>query len=432
VTCPFSLDHLVTEPACNYDHSRPFDVWKWSDYPEINHVVDHLLEELEPFVFKVRKKRKQYRSVVKKIVLDLYVAYQQDPALFVAYSRRKSDYVAPNRYKRIFMSYRKAIEVIDTLAHLGYIHNKKGFHDRVRKAGRQSRMRSEPKLIELIKDQSVRKSMVTRQRDEIILKDGNGKLMDYEETPQIMEWRRNIQRINSLIAAAEIRLELTDGQEKVFRDELGYVPDYTSNGLFRVFNNGSFEQGGRFYGHWIQNIPKRYRKHLRIDGEPTTELDYSGLHINMLYRLAGEDLPEDDVYAIGGHSEDMRPLLKVILLVMINSKNPLEAARAVWNDSVNKRFRYDHKKIKDIMDRFIERHSPIQMFFNSGSRVFLQFLDSQIAERVMLEMVEDGIVCLPIHDSFIAQVSHETELKTAMEKVFNELYGGNISIEKKH
>jgi hypothetical protein len=231
---------------------------------------------------------------------------------------------------------------------------------------------------------------------------------------------------------ADICLHLSPAEEKTFKSEIGHFPDYTSNVLFRVFNNGSFDQGGRFYGHWIQNIPKRYRKNLRIDGEQTTELDYSGLHINMLYRLAGEGLPKDDVYAVDGHSAEIRPLLKVILLVMINSKNRLEAVRAVWRDSVNKTFRYDHRQIEETMERFIERYAPIRSFFNSGSGVRLQFLDSQLAERVMLEMVGQGIVCLPIHDSFITQKSHEAGLRRAMEKACLELHGASIPIDKKY
>jgi len=416
----------------DYNHSRPFDVWKWSEAPEVNHAVDQILEELEPFIYNVRKKRRQYRNAVKKIVLDLYVAHQQDPGLFVAYSRMKANYVTPKRYKRIFMSYHKGIAVIDAMVELGYIHNKKGFNDRVRGCGRQSRMRAEQKPVRLIEAASVRRSMVTRRKDKIILKDGNGRLMDYEETLQVIEWRRNLKWINSLLAEAEIRLDLSASEEASFRDDIGFLPDFTANSLYRVFNNGSFDQGGRFYGHWVQNVPKRYRSRLTIDGMRTTELDYSGLHINMLYRLVGEDLPGGDVYRIDGYGEEIRPLLKVILLVMINAKNSLEAVRAVWNDSVARDFGYDQKGIKAIMERFVERHAQIRKFFNSGSGVRLQFLDSQIAERVLQELAEKRIVCVPIHGSFIVQERHEADLREAMERAFLELHGALIPIEERH
>src|SRR5665213_2823864 len=53
--------------------------------------------------------------------------------------------------------------------------------------------------------------------------------------------------------------------------------------LYRVFNNGSFKEGGRFYGGWWQGIPSRYRQYITIDGHTTWEYDYSYLHPAMLY-----------------------------------------------------------------------------------------------------------------------------------------------------
>jgi hypothetical protein len=61
--------------------------------------------------------------------------------------------------------------------------------------------------------------------------------------------------------------------------------DFTRKFVRRIFNNGSFEQGGRFYGGFWQNIPREYRKFIRINYKEIVELDYSGLHINMLYAM---------------------------------------------------------------------------------------------------------------------------------------------------
>jgi len=84
------------------------------------------------------------------------------------------------------------------------------------------------------------------------------------------------------------------------------------------------------------------------------------------------------------------------------------------------------------MERFVERHAPIRRFFNSGSGVRLQFLDSQIAERVLQELADKSIVCVPVHDSFIVQGRYEADLRDAMERAFLELYGALIPMEKRH
>jgi hypothetical protein len=88
---------------------------------------------------------------------------------------------------------------------------------------------------------------------------------------------------------------------------------------------------------------------------------------------------------------------------MINSKNSPKAVRAVWNDPATRGFGYDPKGIKAIMEQFITRHAPIQRFFNSGSGVRLHFLDSQIGERILLQVAEKRIVWVPIHDPFVVQ-----------------------------
>jgi hypothetical protein len=69
--------------------------------------------------------------------------------------------------------------------------------------------------------------------------------------------------------------------------------------LYRIFNRGSFSNGGRFYGTWWQQIPKEIRPQLLIDGEPTIEHDYPQLHPNMLYAQIGARL-EGDAYAVDG------------------------------------------------------------------------------------------------------------------------------------
>lgn len=68
-----------------------------------------------------------------------------------------------------------------------------------------------------------------------------------------------------------MRIELTLAQEQ----------------LHRVFNDGSFRCGGRFYGALHQGISSELRQCIRINGSPVTELDYSGFHLTMLYHMKG-------------------------------------------------------------------------------------------------------------------------------------------------
>ena len=55
----------------------------------------------------------------------------------------------------------------------------------------------------------------------------------------------------------------------------------------RIFNNKTFDDGGRFYGGWWQRIDSDYRKDIRMNDVTTVEIDYSSLHVILAYTEAG-------------------------------------------------------------------------------------------------------------------------------------------------
>lgn len=200
----------------------------------------------------------------------------------------------------------------------------------------------------------------------------------------------------------------------------------------RVFNNGTWDDGGRYYGGFWQTLPKEWRKRIRIGGSMVAEIDYSGLHIVLLYALAGIDYwkeVERDPYQIDGYeqSERMRNFLKQVLLVAINSKNLAEAVRGVnWEMITDPEcphvwVRNENLKVRDVVEAFAEQHSPIAHHFFSGYGVRLQNIDSVIAEHVINKMTEREMRVLCVHDSFIV-ASHESEnLDSFMQEAFGKV-----------
>ena len=93
----------------------------------------------------------------------------------------------------------------------------------------------------------------------------------------------------------------------------------------RVFTD-NLKLGGRYYGPMWQMLSEELRKYLFIDGYPVVELDYSGLHLRMLYHLEGMDY-KGDPYGFGSRQE--RPYLKLVSLVMINKKTRQGLLRAM-------------------------------------------------------------------------------------------------------
>jgi hypothetical protein len=236
--------------------------------------------------------------------------------------------------------------------------------------------------------------------------------------------------------------------------------------LYMVYTN-DFQHGGRLYtgkgGH--QNISKIERSTIQFNGHPTTELDFGGLHIRMLYHLAGTEYPLDkDPYAavletIGKNSEKIlkqfptiRDDLKTMLLALINGtiekKDRFkEAVRRAdyrlfneWIKIKNKHFREekeleckirkerwtkaglldDEGKSSKVVRAFEKAHLPIKNKFSTGDGLHLQNIDGTIAFWILCEMMFSNfaVPCLPIHDSFITFTAYKNKLKTAMKMVY--------------
>ena len=79
--------------------------------------------------------------------------------------------------------------------------------------------------------------------------------------------------------------------------------------LHRIFNRKSWHLGGRAYGALHQDFVRReMRPLIFIDGEPTTEVDFSAYHIRMLYHREGIDYRDDPYLVCEG--EPMRKNLQ--------------------------------------------------------------------------------------------------------------------------
>lgn len=406
----------VEVPQSDYGNSRPFDVHRWSEYPEVKAAVTQVAEEIAKAKGKgLTRKQKTHLRVV---ILDLYANYLTDPEKFIGYSRDRSKYSAPSRYNKLHIKYDPLMPVIDGLFELGYVEGKKGYSDRRTGIGRQARMRATEKLVDLIQNRhKVTPEMIERAEDEetIILRDSAGKYLDYAETTETERMRENLTEYNLFLAKTSISLALR--QEDMPRIDL------TRKRLHRVFNNSSFEQGGRFFGGWWQEMPKGLRKQILINGKPTIEVDYSGLHIKLLYLKEGIDY-RDDPYQFAG--QDLRGLLKLSILIALNADDRKSALLAIRAEARKDQelaaslnlVEKERDGLAKLLDEFLAHHLPISQYLFTGIGISLQNLDSKIAEKVLMTLTRDGIVVLPVHDSFITISAHREKLVRAMNIAF--------------
>ena len=437
--------------AEEYDNSRPLDVWRISEYPEVKSALNQIFIEMQEAGLVIKEHENKLKDHIRAIVLDLYVANQADPTMYIRYSRRPKAFNQRSRYSALFFGYWNTLKVVDFLQGSGYAEGPIGYRNPENSVrSKLSRMRATPKLISLVKEEhKVVPPMIKRDESEeiIILKDTKKKPIEYEDTDSTRQMRENLRLINRNLESHAILLYAKDSELEVLNTILRKDPkkgaiDFTKKRLRRIFNNGSWEQGGRFYDGWWQNVPREYRHYIRLNDKDVVELDFSGLHINMLYAMAKQPMPKEDVYFLEGYSNDdtFRQFVKTMLQAMVNAATK-ELARKALHESVHKDKDLDlpseipstgQKDIYPVMDAFEKKHKPIEEFFCTGKGIDLQYLDSQMAEKVMLHFSKMGYAILPLHDSFIIHHALERELRDSMETAFKDMFGVKCKVDLKY
>jgi hypothetical protein len=255
-----------------------------------------------------------------------------------------------------------------------------------------------------------------------------------EDPARIKTMQKNLNRINRFLAKQCIWIDLPNSillkgisaSQHELVDSFALAQD-VSKGIAVNFQNvflrrifaQSFEQGGRFYGGWWQSVKSELRPRILINDYLTSECDFSSLSLRMLYAEAGLECGDEDLYDIGftfpNDPIESRKIVKRYINALLNDK--LGKYRLSPES-----LRYLGVSQSLLFNAVCERHTSLLSYFHSGVGLRLQFMDSQIAEQVMLHFISKNEVCLPVHDSFIVRRGLEKELQSTMETVFKKFF----------
>lgn len=430
--CIFSHDAEIL----TYDENLFIDMNLWSMSNRLMQDVNSIAVEIHPPALRDMDKVKKHLLVG---LVNLFVAHLTSSITWIAYSRNKNDYSSRSRYNTQRMSHLYMTKVVDQLSEHGYIHHAKGFFDRSTPLhrGKLSRMRPTEKLRAVLRGWSENMICLSPHVETILLRDKDKQPVEYErDTRDVERMRRNLNRLNEGIAKADVRLDITEDELADLNDlrqRHGDTPmRYWKKAMHRIFSNRSFRQGGRFYRCWWMGISEEMRQRILIDGEEAVEKDYNAIHPTILYARKTGELPPHDPYEIDGPatSDIIRKVAKKLLLVMVNAKRG-EAVKKAW---VWHRDRYDNftkeerdkimaLDIDEVIAKIKKHNKSIASYFSSNEGIRLQYEDSMIAERVMMTLSKQGILSLPVHDSFVVQKRHGTALQQAMKDAFMQRFG---------
>ena len=178
---------------------------------------------------------------------------------------------------------------------------------------------------------------------------------------------------------------------------------------------------GRFYGGWWQQIGSELRRHIFINGNPTVEVDFKSMHVALLNAELGVVVVEDP-YEV---DVDLFPKLDMQVVRRWNKTLVLTAINAKDRRSTYSAFRSDaktgspEKRLKDtelanLLDAFIEKNPHLEDHLCSDQGILLMHKDGMIAAHIMNTLTDKGFPVLTVHDSFIVQRHHFSELRIAM------------------
>lgn len=381
----------------------------------------------------------KYEIAARWLLEVLYQAFCSVPEVPAVLPRTPSQY-SSHRPNAPLCGHAVSMRVLDAMVELGWVDEVRGWFDLDLGKGKFTRIRAAGMLRACFENQGI--SWVPRcptpvERLILISDKPNGtprRFAQAADGSDVERWQKNLYRINEFNLDQCIRLEMPDsellqlgsaepddGNPGACRD--GETPiNFGRVEMRRIFAHGSLSKGGRFYGPWWQNVPGAYRHRLVINDDAVVEIDFSGIATTCLYAKLGVDPGEADIYDIG-----------------IDYDGPADPRRRVVKDYHNAKLndtkgRHRPRKpqlallgmtLQELDARLQKRHPAIFPHYGSGVGLDLQFVDSQIAEAVMLRFLEMGEVCLPIHDSFIVARRMRRTLEAVMQEEFQRIVYAN-------
>ena len=379
-----------------------------------------------------------FEYAIATILKDLWNAAKISPDYECGINKRTAYYSESPRYRDPNLTFKQTMAAFDGLIALDMIEvTRNGFFDRETGNGGITKYRAKDRLRELlegVEGNPFRDIQPDLNAECIVLRDhidGVRTVIDYEDDAATNDMRFNLRIINTCLAKHWPDLRIKDEdysalQERLLLDDTKQPVDFTQRILTRIFSNGRFDQGGRYYRAWWHNVPSEYRKFITIDGTRTSEYDYSQLNPHMAYYLRGAELGSEDAYSRVFDGEH-RPLVKEAFNAMMQASTPLlRKPDGIDLSEVD----FDWPTLRKAV---LEAHTPLADVFFQGHGNHLQFIDSCIAEKVMLQFVRsDDEPVLPVHDSFIMHYAFGDmgELEEAMRRAFHDHFKKDIKVSE--
>jgi len=385
--------------------------------------VDNLLNELYPTLH--NRSKTPTKQALQCALLNLCLADEcySDTGQMTGFLCRTTSqsFKTPKRYAVNNFSLPTLASVLKDLAKHGFISYAEGFKSKGYDTGLATLFYPTEGFrqhLKALNSTELKLIWFTDDIELIYLRSDSKQLIDYMDNQTTLDIRQNIKATNQLRLEAHwtyIKAPPEDAQQAPDSVVLSkhYTTIYPRDLICKRVFKGSLTAGGRFYAN-AQLLTKDERKTIRIDNQPTVELDIKSLSPRILYNLKGLEAPTD-CYAI---PEQPREVVKKALLVMLNSDS--EKATCL---SLRHKHQIPIAQSRAVIAKLKEIHQPIAEHFFKSSWKELQYEDSCLTESILLAAMRESIPVLPIHDSYITITKYQQRLTDIINQCYRQRYG---------
>ena len=201
----------------------------------------------------------------------------------------------------------------------------------------------------------------------------------------------------------------------------------------RIFHNGNFDSGGRWYGGWT-SLTRETRKHLTIDGEPVVEVDLNASLLTLLSCVVSQPMQcgdtWDDAYAAVAERLEFdepydvsRAKVKQVIVELIGTGNPHKAEPAAhdkdspFDDSQISKEQFNHVR------ELCHQAYPALLTLNNKDMNFvaaLSYYEATIITQTMLKLKDMGVAAYSMHDGLIVKQRNADTTVSTLREVYNE------------
>lgn len=428
---------------------RRFDEWFQAALVLKGARADALLTDLEgELLQREQRERKRkpndlasFRRTLNSVIANAFWGEYFPASPDIAYWRRNGAYGGPLWPAWLTPNTLKA--VVDGAAAAGFLDVTPGRRSYDGQRGVCSTFRMAMPLHDKLFEHSLSFGHFAIERPDlplIILKDDAGELVDFvlDENEEVRCMADHLTDYNAFLQQQSLSLDCAGPRWRALEEEMAARtnkpvpygrafrsrrrPETFRATLYRVFNDGRWDHGGRFYGGWWQEIPSGWRRDITINDKPTIELDYSGFSVRALYHQSGIDYP-DNPYVIDqmthlGLPIDYEPEIKRLVQALLNCPPGKDILRVPIGRKLPRKARRTQ-----VLNWLREKHQRIAHAFHSREGVRLQCLEASIVNAILTQGIKDGVVVLPVHDSYLVQANHEDWLRRQMVDCYEKVFG---------